>query len=411
MSTATESPATEPDALAMSGDSFAARLAAGKEASAAPAEAKEAPPFAAPEPAKEPPAKEPVSTESKPTDAKPAAPAKAKATPLDLPAKKEATPPAEDDEMAKLLAAEPPSNVPAAVKSSHAILRKGYETAQAKIKELTAQLEERSKSPAAAPETESRLKAAEELVKQREAELERVAFERSPKFQRFVTAANDELTAAKAYLEGSEIDPNVIELASRATGANRLKILSENGVDGNAIAAISPHLARIDALNRDKTAAQENWKGTQAQWEAEQRQAVERQNATVKEHEDRVFSTVGKKLSETLEPFQKVDGNEEWNSGVAAREAQVKAVFDGTLPLEKTSEVLYKGVAFDVIHEAWKDLRSKFNDLVAENERIRAVQPGVGSTKADSGAQPASTGDAMRDAASTFDMMKAKHRV
>jgi hypothetical protein len=353
-----------------------------------------------------PPAEEAKPTE-KPVEKKPDE-AKPKATPLD-PIQSKAPAATDDDaELTKALA-ELPDNAPPKVKSSHAILRKGYEREHARVKELTAQLEEaKSKTPSSNPDIEARLKAAEERAQQREAELERVAFERSPKFQQFLKASEDELTVAKSYIEGSEIDPSVIDLAASAKGAKRIEHLTNSGMEAPIVSAILSHLARNDSINRERTAAQENWKGTHAQWESEQRAAQEKQEAMVRQHEEKVFTDVVNRLSKEVPAWGIMEDNEDWTRGRNERYQLAKDAWEGKLPLEKTQEIMLRGVVHDITEASRAQSIQRINELMEENARLKAASPGAASSALDRGAT--STGDPMRDAAANFDANLARRR-
>lgn len=341
--------------------------------------------------------------------------AKAK-TPLDIaPAVKKDEPPPIEDELKTLMASEPPANASANSKANHAAMRKGLERANTTIADLRTKLQESAGKTTAIPaELEERLKTAEKAVADRDAELERVAFERSPRFQKFVKEGEAELASAKSYLEGVktedgvDINPNVIDLAAKTPGAKRVSILADSGMDASTIAAVTSHLARADAINRDREAAIENWKETNTQWTAEQERAGEAKAAQVKQTEDKVFVDVGKKMSETLAPFQKVDGNDEWNAGVDQRLKEAQEFFDGKKPLQATAEMLYKAQACDVYKDAFEDLRTKYNDLVADNDRTKAARPGAAATSQDSAVVNVK-GDPMAIAGDTWEQNRQKH--
>lgn len=363
--------------------------------------------------------KKPAEPEKKDEPAKDAAKADKK-TPLDIAsteAKKD-EPPAVEEELKTLIASEPPPNASASSKANHAAMRKGLERANTTISTLKAELEQaKNKAPVAAPEIEERLKVAEQAAKDREVELERVAFERSPTFQKFVTDGAAELTAARSYLEGADaaknaegeaIDPNVVDLAARSTGSKRHAILTQSGMDASTIGLVASHLARADAINRDREAAVGNWKETQATWTAEQTKVAEAKAAQIRATENKVFEAVGKKAAETLAPFQRVEGNDEWNTGVDGRLKEAQEFFDGKRPLPETAQLIYEGIAGRVYKDAFEDLRTKYNDLVADNERTKAARPGAATTSHDDGKVEV-TGNPMEIAGATFEANAAKH--
>lgn len=384
-------PASDLGKMELGGNEFETKLRAAEEKAAEKEAAKK----------DEPPLKkdEPVKKEEKAD----------KKTPLDIsPAEKKDELPEVEEELKTLIASEPPPNASASSKANHAAMRKGLERANATILELRGKVEE-AKTPVVSAELEERLKTAEQTVKDREQELERVAFERSPRFQKFVKEGEAELTSAKSYLEGTEINPNVIDLAARTVGARRVALLNESGMEPGTISLVAAHLARADAINREREGMQEQWKETSAQWTAEQTKAEEAKAAQVKANEDKVLQSVGKKVAETLAPFQRVDGNDEWNTGVDDRQKEAQEYFDGKRSLPETAQLIYDGIAGRVYKQSFEDLRVKYNDLVADNERTKAALPGAAGTSQDNSTAPDPKANPMDVAGDTFEANRAKH--
>lgn len=419
MSTATvEEPRTERQELILSGDAFAEKQKAA---------AKTEPPEVVPaktEPEKKEPEKKGDAPEKKDETAaaKPEEKTKGK-TPLDVaPVAKseEKKEPAVEEVIAELLKSEPPANASASSKANHAAMRKGLERANMTIKTLSTQLQEaKSKTSAVPADVEERLKAAEAAVQERDALIERVAFEKSPRYQKFITEGEAELTAAKSYLEGpdavkaedgSAIDPGVIDLAARAKGSQRLGILSKSGMDAGTISAVTSHLARNDAIERERDAAATNWKTTHAEWTEQQKKEADARSATVRQKEEQVFTEVGKKMAETLAPFQRDPDNKEWNATVDSRLAEAKEYFEGKKSLAETSQIIYEGLAGRVYKTAFEDLRTKYNELVEETGRIKAARPGAADSSADT-VTPVTGGDPMKIAGDAFEANRARHGV
>src|SRR6266850_619790 len=60
---------------------------------------------------------------------------------------------------------------------------------------------------------QERVKTAETKTKELESTIERIAFTESPRFKQFLADESSTLTSAKAYFEGTEINPEIIEYA------------------------------------------------------------------------------------------------------------------------------------------------------------------------------------------------------
>lgn len=226
---------------------------------------------------------------------------------------------------------------------------------------------------------EEKLTAAEQRIAEKEAEIERIAFEQSPKYQAFLSKEQVNVDAAKSYLEGTDIDPDVIERAAKATGAKRLNVLREAGLDAEIIAAVSPHLSTIDGVRAERNAALENRKTIQAQWESEQRTAHETQTAQQKAAQDRVYTDTLNRLMQEVPTLKKVDGNEAWNKQIDADIARGKDAFGGSKSLEELAELAALGAHARSIISANKTLSEKLNTALAQLAKLTAASPNGGS--------------------------------
>lgn len=253
--------------------------------------------------------------------------------------------------------------------------------AKTRIEKLQQELAEARKQPTAAPakEQEDAYKAALERATVLEQELERAAYERSPKFQRFGAEEKAELGIAKSYLEGTEVNAAIIDAATHANGPARIKLMREAGMDAETIAAVGPHLARADALRRERDASLENWRaGLTHDMEAQKAQAKQQKEA--REVEERtIFKTVGDEMKATLPAFKRVDGHEKWNAMVEQNEKDAEAFFAGTKPLPELAKLAYLGVSARTTMVMNEELTRMLNEARSENVRLKAAQPSSGN--------------------------------
>lgn len=290
--------------------------------------------------------------------------------------------------------------------------------ARARIDKLNAELAEARKAVSIAPtgptqEHLDALKLANERASQLEQELERSAYERSPRFQKFGAEHTAEITAAKAYLEGTEISPGLVDAAAHASGAARIKLFRDNGVDSETIASIMPHLARADAIRRERDTSLDNWKTTMAQ-ESEQyksRQAQEEGKRVAEEK--RVFTEIGAEMRKDNPAFTRVDGNEKWNAIVAQNEKDAEAFFAGNKPLPELAKLAFEGVSARTIRMMNGELTRMLNESRAETAKLKAAQPGTGKAATAASATKPNADDpkqALEHYASSFDRALAEAR-
>jgi hypothetical protein len=224
---------------------------------------------------------------------------------------------------------------------------------------------------------QERIKAAETKVQEYEQTIERIAYKESPRFKQFENDEAATLTNAKSYFEGTEINPEIIEYAARATGAQRIKILTEAGADASLIGAVSPYLAQYDNIQRYKTGALENWKAEQSKWVEQsnaQQQAAQEQR---RKSEDDVWTQTVHELSD-LVPLRKFDKNDSWNTRSEELLKQAKAVYNGDgVDLKTVAERLIKGQAYDALDEVRIALTEELNKVLGENAKLKSARPGA----------------------------------
>jgi len=242
-----------------------------------------------------------------------------------------------------------------------------------------------SKTSDAAPRAEiesanERVKAAETRARELESQLERVAFTESPKFKRFLEDEAATLASAKSYLEGTEINPAIVDVAARTTGANRIKMLREAGADAEQIAAISPYLAEFDRIQRYKGSALENWKVENAQMSEQATRQQEAVMAQRRQSEERVWSQVVSESSGDIAAYRKFDGNDAWNERADQLDAESKRIFNGEgVDLKDVAMYIRKGAAFDAEHEIRIALTEELNKANAKIAKLTAAKPAVGN--------------------------------
>ncbi len=285
-----------------------------------------------------------------------------------------------DDAIQKIRDAKLPDNAKAdAIKNFGELKKYAESIVQEKLARIN-ELESKTSEGASRHEIEAaseRVKAAEAKAKELESTIERIAFTESPKFKRFLNDESATLTSAKAYFEGTEINPEIVEYAARVGGAQRVKILREAGLDAELIASVQPYLAEFDKIQRYKQGALENWKVEAAQqseaYKAQQTaQADQRRKA-----EDEVWSQVQTDLS-NLVPYRKFEKNESWNTRADELLSKAKTVYNGDgVDLKEVGTIIGKGMAYDALDEVRIALTDELNKVRGENTKLKSAKPGA----------------------------------
>lgn len=273
-------------------------------------------------------------------------------------------------------------------RSNFAKLKDLTRAARKEAAEFRAQLEEARKTPKT---TADQIAEREQMTKYQsriaelEETIERAHFQSSPRFKRLSEGAAQAITDAKSYLEGTEVDGAIVDAASRATGAKRIRILEDAGLSPAVIAAVAPHLAEADRLNREQSVALENSKGLREQWEREEAARQQHAEASIRAEEDRIFNETGEKISKVFEPFQKIPGNDKWNAAVDALEARAKEFYNGKMSYEDIAEIARYGVGARTLHRMYHVLREENKTLKERLGKMSVAQPNGGGANGGSG--------------------------
>jgi hypothetical protein len=321
--------------------------------------------------------------------------------------------PAVHEDVAELLAAELPKGAKKEQIESFGKLKAAAAEKVQRALDRAAELEAKistTTSPKELEELRGKLTAAQEKSDKIEEEFAKVAFKESPRFKaQFSGQKEAAIEMAKGYLEGTEIKPDIIELAAHATGRKRLDILKDAGLEESTISAILPHLAQVDTVQRNEQAALANWKAEQGKWSEEQaqRQAQEKQKRV--EQEEKIWEQVVGKLD--LLPLRKSKDSPEWNARAEQLLAEAKRRFNGEgADLPTFAETVAKGVAYDAQTEVVEHLRGEVTSLRAETARLKSAAPGGAISAGTGDGKPVDTSKMSREeqAKSTFNQEKAK---
>jgi hypothetical protein len=345
---------------------------------------------------------------------KPAAPpAKKSVVPDDVIDPNKATPPKVHAAVAEIQEAELPKGAKKEQVDSFAKLKtKAAAHLQAAL-DRAADLEKQAAAATNKDEVaalQKRAQEAEDRAKQIAEDFEKVNFEQSPKFKaQFADQEKTALDLAKSYLDGTEIKPDIIDLAAHATGRKRLEILKGAGIEDSSISALLPHLANYDTIQRNKQATLANWKNESKQWQQEAQQRSEKAKAARLEQENKVWEQVISSVD--LLPLRKSKDNPEWNGRGEQIVAESKKIFNGDgTDLPTFAETILKGRAYDAQQEVVDHLKGQVASLREENAKLKSAAPGGSIGAGTQDGAPVDTTKMSRDdvAKSTFNSEKAK---
>lgn len=290
---------------------------------------------------------------------------------------KKPEPKAEDD-WDKFVKEEPQGQI------KHEHYKRQREIAQKRIDALAAQVQQAQEKLTAAekrgvPEDIlNRTKKLEDTLAEREAVLERIAVQESPKFKERYTAKEAAITQSldKAAAEIG-VDKEVLHQAMNSSLKRRAALLEE--VDPAYRGYIDGLMLQHDMLQQDKTQFLNQSREAQAQWQREQQEQMTRAEQERAAHEDKTFNAVLDEMGKKFAPFQEIEGNEQWNSQVRALREEAKKYFNGQVPLDELARAVVRGVG--------SPMQDKI--ISKQAERIKAMQEEIAALKT---AQPGSNG-------------------
>lgn len=232
----------------------------------------------------------------------------------------------------------------------------------------------------------------EQLRKDRaemESELERLAFERSPRFQKqFVAREKATIDRATKAFTDAGGEASLLPEILAATPARRFAMLDELEMSGSGKQYVISVLSEHDAIQSEKAAALSESRERLSQWQnedkAQQEAAASQRTVEMKKLLDRTII----ETATEFEPFRKVDGNDKWNAEVDERITEVHRIAVGESTEKEIVQKIARGVAADRIHQMFRTVRDENTKLKERIASLEAAQPGAG------GRAPAVNGNA-----------------
>lgn len=306
----------------------------------------------------------------------------------------------EPSEIDKVLAQDEPSRG----KGQWKLVKEHAAKLSAELAQRTKELEEaRASTPKAdRAEIDEELKTHRAQVEQLQVALEKAAFERSPRYQAFIEREKGNIESAKGYLDGSEIDGGVVDIAAGQKPAQRLKTLRDADMDAETIAAVMPYLAQADSIRGDREKALAGHKEETAREAATQAQQREQAETRDREQQSALFKKIGTDLGSKFAPLQKVEGHDAWNKQVDATLARAEQLYMGGNSDEDVAASAYKAAAFETLNGLYVKVIERNKALNEQVAKLTAQQPDGGTARRDGAtprdpSQPFSYDDAAAD--------------
>jgi len=209
-----------------------------------------------------------------------------------------------------------------------------------------------------------------------EERLGRIAVEHTDAFkERFTNKQNGIITSLKETGKDLGINADVIDQLLASSGKRRFDILEDVDANTTAKAYLTSLLKDHDQLQIEKSQYLDEWKVNSEKLTAKEQAEKDSELARMKDREDRAFEQATGKHRKTFALFQKIEGNEDWNAQVDAREAKAKELFNADWTPELVSEVVLAAVAAEPMYKAFETVRSQLIEARTELQKYKAAGP------------------------------------
>lgn len=255
--------------------------------------------------------------------------------------------------------------------------RKSTEEA-ATLKKQLVEVEQRAKTQNNVEEVASLKKQIEEM----DEHIKKVNLQEHPKFKaHYDGQINSEIETAKKFVK-AEVADEVAQLLAIPESKKRNERLTEIVDEMTDIEKVKflSSLDKIDRLSTEKSAELTNWKKNNliADQLAAKQQSENIENQ--KQMADKIWTESVNRLTapeSQLELYRKVDGNDQWNSTVDNRLANVKRMFTSPMPPEKAVEMAALAMAAPEYRRMFLAQRVLVQKLSEELESLKGAEPNL----------------------------------
>lgn len=252
---------------------------------------------------------------------------------------------------------------------------------QAKAKEWQSkaqELEEKLKNPIVPDDFKNDLEATKARLAEREAELERIAVERSPKFKELFTDKETHLRETyKSISKDLGIEEDQAEAIFNSKGKKRYELIDDLDVPQSAKADLTTMLRQKDELGTQRDNFLSKSREELHAWEESHKAENDARLAKLHEHETRIFESKLSELTKANPLLQKIEGNEKWNTVVEQNIAEAKRFFSGNITAEEAADYAIAGATAKQAFRMFEVARERLQAANEELSRLKAAAPTV----------------------------------
>src|SRR5258705_2154921 len=277
----------------------------------------------------------------------------------------------------------------------------------AKIKHLETELIDTKK---AAPSLQTELDQLKGQLTATNQIIERVALERSPLFKSKVIDQEELIRARLA-----KVIPGTGITDQEAANLLRGDLTTREGILENRPMTAMRRTQIVDLLGKGAEVAEERdsmlARGKEALTEfiKEQQAAEESKRAQFMRESEKVFDDQEALCTPKLEPYQRIDGNEDWNRNTTVLRQAARRIYSGSVDRQTLAQVALLAPEAVVSQKPFHGAQARIQELQAPGAKMRGVTPTVRDRGADvptpnspTGGFSSPNGDFVKDLVSKF---------
>jgi len=278
----------------------------------------------------------------------------------------------------------------------------------AKIKALENELSDAKK---AAPNLQTELEQAKQQLGTAQQIVEKVALERSPLFKSKVIDQEELIRARLAkVLPGTGITEQEASNLLRGDLTTREGILENRPMTAMRRTQIIDLLGKWDEVAEERDRMLARGKESLSEFLKEQQAAEESRRAQYMRECDKIFDDQEALCTPKLEPYQRIDGNEDWNKNTAFLRQAARRIYSGSVDRQTLAQVALLAPAAIVYQKLFQGAQARIQELEAQVAKMRGVTPTVRDRGADvpapgsppSGGLSSANGDFVKSLVSKF---------
>jgi molecular chaperone GrpE (heat shock protein) len=255
------------------------------------------------------------------------------------------------------------------------------EARDARIKTLETEVAEAKKS---VPTAQAEVEQLRQQLAQTQSIVERVAIERSPLFKSKVIDQEDLVRARLGKVtEGTGLTEQDLNTLLTGNLSARENVLETKPITSFRKTQIIDLLSKWDDVAEERGRMLEHGKESLAEFIKQQQDVETSRRAQYMAECAKVFEEQQALCHPKLEPYQPIEGNEDWNRNVTALKAASRRIYDGSVDRATLAQVAILAPAAMVYQQLFQGAQKRITELEAQVKGLRGVAPTVRDRGAD----------------------------